>query len=108
MKSGKYFLYESHIITLRTNSSTKHIAQKHHDHIVEDKDEGGFLVSYPDLPGCITCGETVGTAVENALDEKKYGLKQCLKMGFRLKSQTIWKIISDSLNFVFLAVYTGH
>ena len=27
--------------------------------IVEDKDEGGFVVSYPDLPGCITCGETV-------------------------------------------------
>ena len=22
--------------------------------IVEDKDEGGFVVSYPDLPGCIT------------------------------------------------------
>ncbi len=24
--------------------------------IVEDKDQGGFVVSYPDLPGCITCG----------------------------------------------------
>ena len=22
--------------------------------IVEDHDEGGFVVSYPDLPGCIT------------------------------------------------------
>ena len=22
--------------------------------IVEDQDEGGFVVSYPDLPGCIT------------------------------------------------------
>ena len=27
--------------------------------IAEDKDEGGFVVSYPDLPGCITCGETI-------------------------------------------------
>ena len=27
--------------------------------VVEDKTEGGFAVSYPDLPGCITCGETV-------------------------------------------------
>lgn len=27
--------------------------------IVEDKDEGGFVVSFPELPGCITCGETV-------------------------------------------------
>ena len=24
--------------------------------IVEDKDESGFVVFYPDLPGCITCG----------------------------------------------------
>lgn len=23
--------------------------------IVEDKEEGGFVVSYPELPGCITC-----------------------------------------------------
>ena len=39
--------------------------------IVEDKDEGGFVVSYPDLPGCITCGETRESAVANALDAKK-------------------------------------
>ena len=25
--------------------------------IIEDQDEGGFVISYPDLPGCITCGE---------------------------------------------------
>ena len=44
--------------------------------IVEDEEEGGFVVSYPDLPGCITCGETIESAVQNALDEKKLGLKQ--------------------------------
>ena len=38
--------------------------------VVEDKDEGGFVVSYPDLPGCITCGEIVESAVANALDAK--------------------------------------
>ena len=26
--------------------------------IIEDQDEGGFVISYPDLPGCITCGDT--------------------------------------------------
>ena len=36
----------------------------------EDKDEGGYVVSFPDLPGCITCGETIESAVANAIDAK--------------------------------------
>ena len=43
--------------------------------VVEDKSEGGFVVSYPDLPGCITCGKKMERAIVNALDAKKYGLK---------------------------------
>ena len=39
--------------------------------IVEDKEEGGFVVSYPDLPGCITCGETLESAVANAQKAKE-------------------------------------
>ena len=33
-----------------------YMAMSYRMEIVEDKDEGGFVVSYPDLPGCITCG----------------------------------------------------
>lgn len=43
--------------------------------ITEDKDEGGFVVFYPDMPGYITCGETVESAVANALDAKKEWLE---------------------------------
>lgn len=39
--------------------------------IVEDQEEGGYVVSLPDLPGCITCGETIESAVANAEDAKK-------------------------------------
>ena len=39
--------------------------------IVEYKEEGGFVVSYPELSGCITCGETIEIALENALNAKK-------------------------------------
>ncbi len=39
--------------------------------ITQDPDEGGFIVSFPDLPGCLTSGETIETAVENATDAKK-------------------------------------
>lgn len=48
-----------------------YMAMSYRMEIVEDKDEGGFVVSYPDLPGCITCGETVESAVANVLDAKK-------------------------------------
>lgn len=39
--------------------------------IVEDQEEGGYVVSLPDLPGCITCGETIESAVANTEDAKK-------------------------------------
>ena len=47
--------------------------------IVEDKDEGGYVVSYPDLPGCITCGETIEAAVANAVDAKKAWIEAALE-----------------------------
>lgn len=43
--------------------------------LAEGKDEGGFVISYPDLPGCITCGESIERAVVNALDAKKAWLE---------------------------------
>ena len=52
--------------------------------IVEDIEEGGFVVSYPDLPGCITCGETVESAVTNALDAKKAWFEASLEAGIEI------------------------
>ena len=52
--------------------------------IIEDKDEGGFIVSYPDLPGCITCGETIEDALSNALDAKKAWLIAALEDGIEI------------------------
>ena len=49
-----------------------------------DMDEGGFVVSYPDLPGCITCGETVESAVENALDAKRAWIEAALEEGIEI------------------------
>lgn len=52
--------------------------------IVEDKEEGGFVVSYPELPGCITCGETIEIALENALDAKKAWIEATLEEGIKI------------------------
>ena len=52
--------------------------------IVEDKEEGGFVVAFPDLPGCITCGETVESAVANAREAKKAWLEAALEEGIAI------------------------
>ena len=56
-----------------------YLARSYRMEIVEDKDEGGFVVSFPDLPGCISCGETVESAVANAMDAKKEWLAAALE-----------------------------
>ena len=59
----------------------EYMAMPYRMEIVEDKDEGGFVVSYPDLPGCLTCGETIETAVTNAVDAKKAWLETAIEEG---------------------------
>ena len=50
--------------------------------IIEDKDEGGFVVSFPDLKGCISSGETLEAAVKNAEDAKIAWMEAALEDGY--------------------------
>ena len=52
--------------------------------IVEDQDEGGYVISYPDLPGCITCGETIESAIANAADAKRSWIKAAIEEGIEI------------------------
>ena len=61
-----------------------YFAMNYRMEIVEDKDEGGFVVSFPELPGCITCGETVESVVANALDAKKAWLEAAVEDGIEI------------------------
>ena len=61
-----------------------YMAMSYRMEIVEDKEDDGFVVSYPDLPGCITCGETLISAVENAQDTKKAWLEAALEDGIEI------------------------
>lgn len=49
--------------------------------VVEDKCEGGYVISFPDLPGCLTCGETIEQAMSNAMDAKKEWLTAAIEEG---------------------------
>ncbi len=47
--------------------------------LVEDQAEGGFVVSFPELPGCLTMGQTVEEAIANAIDAKKAWIAAALE-----------------------------
>lgn len=49
--------------------------------IVPDREEGGYVASYPELRGCITMGETMVQAAANAEDAKKEWLLAALEEG---------------------------
>ncbi len=49
--------------------------------LTPDEYEGGFVVSFPELPGCITVGDTLEEAYANALDAKKVWIEGSLEAG---------------------------
>ena len=73
-----------------------YLALSYRMEIIRDSDEGGFVASYPDLPGCITCGETEEEALKNALDAKKAWLEAALEENIEIPEP-------DSLE-----AYSGH
>ena len=52
--------------------------------LIPDTEEGGFTAWYPDLPGCITCAETIEGAVANAVDAKKAWIEAALEQGINI------------------------
>ena len=49
--------------------------------IIPDNEEGGFVASFPDLPGCITVGETMEEVIRNIIDAKRAWLEAELEAG---------------------------
>ena len=59
--------------------------------IVEDKVEGGYVVSYPELAGCITCGERLETALANAIDAKRAWFEAALEENINIPEPVLHK-----------------
>ena len=53
--------------------------------ILPDPDEGGYVVRYPDLSGCISSGETISDAVANAEDAKKEWITAAIEEGIEIR-----------------------
>ena len=52
--------------------------------IIPDTEEGGFGARYPELPGCITCSDSITTLISNAEDAKKAWLEDALEDGIEI------------------------
>jgi len=49
--------------------------------VIPDTAEGGYVVRFPELPGCLTCADTLEEAVRNAADCKKEWLTAAIEDG---------------------------
>lgn len=57
--------------------------------IVPDSDEGGYAARYPDLPGCITVGNSIEDAEANAADAKREWLITALESGASINEPVV-------------------
>ena len=51
---------------------------------IPEPDEGGYAVRFPELPGCITAGETLNEAFENAIDAKRAWIEAAQEQGIAI------------------------
>ena len=47
--------------------------------IIPDTEEGGYAVRYPELPGCISCAQSLEELMNNAIDAKRTWLLAALE-----------------------------
>ena len=52
--------------------------------IIPDTEEGGYGARYPELPGCITCAETMDGIIANAEEAKRVWLEAALEEGIEI------------------------
>lgn len=52
--------------------------------VIPDVEEGGFTVRYPDLPGCLTTGDSIESAIANAVDAKRAWIEVALEDGLTI------------------------
>ncbi len=53
--------------------------------VVPDMEEGGFAILFPELPGCISSGETLEAAIRNAEDAKRSWIEAALEEGIQIQ-----------------------
>lgn len=57
--------------------------------IVSDNEEGGYVASFPDLPGCFTVGDTIEEVTKNVEDAKRVWFEAAINDGVEIKESAV-------------------
>ena len=52
--------------------------------IIEDESEGGYVLSIPELKGCLTCAENLEKGIEMIKDAKRQWLIAAIESGYEI------------------------
>ena len=63
--------------------------------IIPDVEEGGYTAKFPDLPGCLTCAETINDLMVSAEDAKRTWLAAAIEDGIEIAEPTEEQDLSD-------------
>lgn len=58
--------------------------RSHRVEIIEDEEEGGSALSGPELPGCITCADTIEEGLKMLKDAKRCWFTACMEEGIEI------------------------
>lgn len=78
-----------------TKTIDYYMSLPYHMEIIPDAKEGGFTAKFPDLPGCLTCSETIEGLMENAKDAKRVWLTAAIEDGIDIKEPSGNKELSS-------------
>lgn len=66
------------------NSIDYYMSLPYRMEIVPDIEEGGYTAKFPDLPGCLTCAETIEELIKNAEDAKRVWFTAAIEDGMEI------------------------
>ena len=71
-----------------TNTIDTYMRLPYRMEVIPDTVEDGYIVRFPELPGCLTCGNTLEDAIRNAEDCKRAWLRAALEDGIAIPEPT--------------------
>ena len=73
---------------------------KYRFELTEDEAEGGYVISYPDLIGCMSSGETIEEAVKNGEDARREWFIAALECGMEIPKPSTVSALASAMNWI--------